>query len=134
MVLRHERLPVVKGFVVRAMRRVAGVAALGASALLFLPAERVPIPADYGGSADGAVVNASIDGPSLYAEQCSACHGFSGEGGRGPKLAGRISAADTKRATRQVTNGGVTMPAFRAKLRTAEVASIIAYVQSLQDG
>ena len=99
--------------------------------LLFLPAERVPIPADYGGAATGAVAAAAVDGPSVFAASCAQCHGFSGEGGAGPQIAGRFDGRAST-AAKQVGGGGITMPAFRSKLTAAEIDAVAAYVASLR--
>lgn len=112
-------------------RRLAGLAAIGGIALLFAPAERVPIPVEYGGSADGATVSASVDGPALYAEYCSACHGFGGEGGRGPALAGRIETIGRSAVRVKVAKGGLTMPAFTKTLTGKEIEAIIDHLATM---
>lgn len=113
------------------MRRIAGVGAIAVAGLLFLPAERVPIPADYGGSSDGATIAAAADGPTLFAEHCAACHGLSGEGGRGPTLVARIDVIGRNTARRQITKGSLSMPAFGRTLTRAEIEAVLDHLATM---
>ncbi len=106
-------------------RRACGALAIGGIGLLFLPAERVPIPAEYGGSADGATVTAAADGPTLYAEHCSQCHGLAGEGGRGPSLEGTYASIGRDGIRGRIQRGGMQMPAFGTQLSRAEVEAVL---------
>ena len=136
LVLQGAGLPVVTPALsscVQWMRRVAGLGAISVAALLFLPAERVPIPSDYGGSQDGATVVAPADGPTLFAEQCASCHGLGGEGGRGPSLVGRVEVIGRDNSRRQITKGGMSMPAFGRILTQSEIEAILDYLAT-KDG
>lgn len=117
---------------VRWVRRIAGLGAIAVAGLLFLPAEHVPIPADYGGSQDGATVAAAADGPTLFAENCAVCHGLGGEGGRGPVLVARFDSVGRNNARRQITKGGMSMPAFNKTLTGAEIEAILDHLAALR--
>ncbi len=110
---------------------MAALGAIAVTGLLFLPAEHVPIPADYGGSPDGATVEAPLDGASLFAEHCAVCHGLGGEGGRGPALIARLDAIGRDTARRQITKGGISMPAFGHTLTRREIEAILDHISGL---
>lgn len=134
MVLPSARFPVVNRTLnssVQWMRRIASVGAIAVGGLLFLPAERVPIPAEYGGSQDGATVSADADGPTLFAEQCAACHGLGGEGGRGPTLVDRIDIIGRDTVRRQITMGSMSMPAFGPTFTRSEIEAILDHLGTL---
>jgi putative heme-binding domain-containing protein len=59
------------------------------------------------------------------------CHGLNGAGGGGPKLAGRKLSA--KYLTQVITEGvpETTMPSFKDRLNKEQLATLIAYLQSL---
>jgi mono/diheme cytochrome c family protein len=62
----------------------------------------------------------------VFADNCSGCHGLSGEGANGgPTLVG---VTDRAAALRQVWNGGGGMPAFAGTLSDQEIADVVAYV------
>jgi alcohol dehydrogenase (cytochrome c) len=68
-------------------------------------------------------------GQSVYANNCAACHGPNGEGGRaGPALRGRESAQDFNAVVEQVVNGGGGMPAFGDQLERDQIANVSSYV------
>jgi putative heme-binding domain-containing protein len=78
--------------------------------------------------------SASIEnGHRIFTGSCSMgyCHGLNGAGGGGPKLAGRKFST---RYLTQVINEGVaetTMPGFKDRLKSDQLADLIAYIQSL---
>ena len=74
-------------------------------------------------------------GKSVFAENCSICHGADGEGGNGgPDLTTQPLAQTVNGATKQVTNGGGGMPAFKELLSTSEIEDVAAYVAEVING
>jgi len=76
------------------------------------------------------------EGRRIFSGSCSMgyCHGLNGAGGGGPKLAGRRLSA---RYLAQVISEGVpetTMPSFKDRLTKEQLASLIAYLQSISSG
>ena len=68
-------------------------------------------------------------GASVFAANCSACHGATGLGGNGgPNLATIASAKNLKRVEQQVTNGGPGMPAFSGSLTPQQIEDVSAFV------
>jgi len=68
-------------------------------------------------------------GRSVFADNCSVCHGESGTGGNGgPDLTSIPSARQVSEVVRQVTNGGGGMPAFRGQLSDQQIADVAAFV------
>jgi quinohemoprotein ethanol dehydrogenase len=84
--------------------------------------EAPPEPTNQGGA------NAAA-GESVWADNCSSCHGLNGQGGNGgPDLTSIESAKNLQRVIAQVTNGGGGMPAFKGTLSDAQIRSVAAYV------
>jgi mono/diheme cytochrome c family protein len=83
---------------------------------------------------EGAEASAGGDaeaGKTVFAEQCSVCHGSHGHGGNGgPDLTTMPLAQTEEGAIEQVTNGGGGMPAFEGTLSEEEIANVAAYVSS----
>jgi quinohemoprotein ethanol dehydrogenase len=70
-------------------------------------------------------------GKTVFASNCSTCHGALGTGGNGgPDLTKIPSAKNLKAVTAQVENGGGGMPAFKGSLTAKEIADVAAYVTS----
>ena len=73
------------------------------------------------------------NGRRIFTGSCSTgyCHGLNGGGGGGPKLAGRKFSV--KYLTQVITEGvpETTMPSFKNNLSKEQLASLIAYLQSL---
>jgi alcohol dehydrogenase (cytochrome c) len=68
-------------------------------------------------------------GESVFADNCSSCHGSAGEGGNGgPDLTSRPGAANVKNVEAQVSNGGGGMPAFKDNLTAEQIGDVAAYV------
>jgi cytochrome c5 len=68
-------------------------------------------------------------GESVFAENCSVCHGSDGHGGSGgPDLRTMPLAKTEEGAIGQVTNGGGGMPAFQGQLSPEEIEDVAAYV------
>ncbi|HLG07975.1 MAG TPA: cytochrome c oxidase subunit II [Gaiellaceae bacterium] len=60
---------------------------------------------------------------------CAKCHGLSGEGGIGPKLAGSIVLADPEAVENLVRNGRRTMPAVGSGWTSEQVEALTAYLK-----
>jgi mono/diheme cytochrome c family protein len=68
-------------------------------------------------------------GAAVFSENCSTCHGATGNGGNGgPDLTTMPLAQTEEGAIQQVTNGGGGMPAFSGVLSEEEIKSVAAYV------
>jgi mono/diheme cytochrome c family protein len=68
-------------------------------------------------------------GESVFAENCSVCHGTDGHGGSGgPDLRTMPLAKTEEGAIGQVTNGGGGMPAFQGQLSPEEIEDVASYV------
>ncbi len=82
---------------------------VGVSATVFLLA-RLALAEPSAPKASGEVVlGDQYRGQVVYSQSCAGCHGATGEGGIGPRLAGNpISLAAAKA---QIESGGSTMPA-----------------------
>ncbi len=68
-------------------------------------------------------------GKTIFAENCSVCHGDDGHGGAGgPDLRTMPLAKTEEGAIQQVTNGGGGMPPFGGVLSEEEIQNVAAYV------
>jgi len=68
-------------------------------------------------------------GAAVFSENCSTCHGATGEGGNGGPNLKTMPLAQTEEGTiQQVTNGGGGMPPFGGTLSEAEIKDVAAYV------
>lgn len=71
------------------------------------------------------------DGKTIFQSQCASCHTLkaaNASGTIGPNLDQLKPSAAI--ATRQVTNGGAVMPAFKGKLTDAQIAAVAKFVAS----
>ncbi|MGB6985010.1 MAG: PQQ-binding-like beta-propeller repeat protein [Candidatus Aquilonibacter sp.] len=76
-----------------------------------------------------ALVGNAGHGATVFAANCSTCHGATGLGGNGgPNLATIPSAKNLQTVLRQVTNGGGGMPAFKGTLTAQQISDVSAYV------
>ena len=86
--------------------------------------------AGEGGGKNAATGN-SVAGKAVFANNCAGCHGLSGHGGNGgPDLTSIPSAKSPATVTKQVTNGGGGMPAFKGNLTATQIKDVVAYVTS----
>src|SRR5581483_5190375 len=71
-------------------------------------------------------------GASVYAKNCSACHGATGEGGIGPALAGnpRVNIDNPRQMLTTIVQGRSTMPSWRGQLAAGDIAAVATYVRS----
>jgi len=77
----------------------------------------------------------AMAGQSVFAENCSVCHGTSGHGGNGgPDLTTQPKAKTLNGSIEQVTEGGGGMPAFAELLSTKEIEDVAAYVVETING
>jgi cytochrome c oxidase subunit 2 len=60
---------------------------------------------------------------------CAKCHGFSGEGGIGPRIAGSIVLADPTAVENLVRNGRRTMPAVGSDWTSEQVEALANYLK-----
>ncbi len=67
-------------------------------------------------------------GRSIFADNCSACHGATGHGGIGPDLTTLPAARDPSVVVHQVTNGGGGMPPFKGRLSPQQIDEVAAFV------
>jgi alcohol dehydrogenase (cytochrome c) len=74
-------------------------------------------------------------GATVFAENCSVCHGANGKGGNGgPDLTSIPAAKDFAKVVKQVANGGGGMPAFKGQLNDAQIDDVAAYVTQTING
>jgi quinohemoprotein ethanol dehydrogenase len=68
-------------------------------------------------------------GQSIFAANCSVCHGAQGTGGNGgPDLTTSAKAHSLAQVVEQVANGGGGMPAFKGQLSDKQINDVAAYV------
>jgi glucose/arabinose dehydrogenase/cytochrome c5 len=67
-------------------------------------------------------------GAAVFGRSCATCHGAQGEGGAGPRLAGRTDTAYIATAVRE---GAGAMPALAGTLSPAEIDAVSKYVAHL---
>ncbi|WP_217914663.1 PQQ-binding-like beta-propeller repeat protein [Miltoncostaea marina] len=85
----------------------------------------------HGGQGGGAEPESGDpdDGRTVFAENCSSCHGADGRGGNGgPDLSKLPNARVPERVAAKVRNGGNGMPAFRDTLTPNQINDVAAYV------
>jgi mono/diheme cytochrome c family protein len=97
----------------------SGIAAIGA--FLFSAAAQ-------GATATGNAAN----GKTLFAANCSSCHGATGQGGVGPKLQGEKSRKNFAGVVAQIKNPAPPMPKlYPSPLSDKDVNDLAAYVETL---
>jgi mono/diheme cytochrome c family protein len=81
------------------------------------------------GQGEEATTGDPAAGATVFATNCSICHGSDGHGGAGgPDLRTMPKAKTEAGAIEQVTNGGGGMPAFGGALSEEEIDDVAAYV------
>jgi mono/diheme cytochrome c family protein len=73
----------------------------------------------------------TINGRALFLKNCAHCHGATAHGDDGPDLHD-LGLADDWIANRICKGKAGEMTAFAGKLQPAEIAALVAYVQSLK--
>ena len=74
-------------------------------------------------------------GRDVFASRCSNCHGSSGGGGTGPKLAGTVEQSYPDPADQEaiIREGRRNMPSFGGTLTDAEIAAVVRYTREVLD-
>lgn len=86
-----------------------------------------------GEASAASVAMPSERGPSIYAANCAACHGQSGEGGIGPALIGISSRFQISEIEARIREPSGIMPRlFPAPLNAGDVREVARYVASLK--
>lgn len=82
-------------------------------------------------AAAGMPVSAQV-GASVYAKNCSACHGANGTGGIGPALAENphVNIDNPSNMLTTILQGRSLMPSWRGQLSASDIASVATYVRS----
>lgn len=80
------------------------------------------------GESDPHAAEETLLGVSVYAANCAQCHGPSGGGGVGVRLAGNGRAANLANVRDAVAFGRGAMPAFAAQLSERELEAVTFYV------
>jgi len=77
---------------------------------------------------------AEIEGATIYASSCSACHKPDGTGGIGPSLKGALKYGSTpKDVYTSIASGRPNgMPPFLPQLGSDKIARLVAYLESLR--
>jgi len=106
---------------------VVGLSLMAAPALLEPAGARTPARQTASGLSGSS---GSSSGRQVFARNCARCHGASGQGKNGPKLAGKSLGQD---AIEQTVSDGrpPKMPAFGKQLSASEIKAVAAYVRSL---
>jgi mono/diheme cytochrome c family protein len=90
-----------------------------------------PSPGGVSGGASLGARSSGGAGAQIFVQQgCAACHGVSGEGGIGPKLAGDTRLENTTYVVTRILGGGGPMPAFAAKLSASQIAKVATYIRT----
>ena len=117
---------------VRLLRRDSvGRAALMAASLSIAAAcaQAGEAPTPKGADANDATL---LAGRAVWVNRCQRCHGPTGSGGAGPRLAGKVAAAypDIADEIAVVRNGkGSGMPAWKNVLSDAEIDAVVQYTR-----
>jgi len=100
---------------------IVALVAAGAFVLLLFVNE----PDDGGGSARST-------GAEIYSSNCATCHGATGQGSVGPRLADVVVGRypDVADEIAVVTNGRLGMPAFSDRLSTEEIRQVVEYTRT----
>ena len=87
-------------------------------------------PALKGKQADDAEL---VTGRAVYVANCVRCHGASGQGGIGSRLAGVVARniPNQQNEVNIVTNGAGQMPAWNGKLSAAEILGVVRFTREV---
>jgi len=121
--------------VVNVIEVLALVAAVFVAVMLFVAEPEHSTAATKGGA--GAAYNSTTGalpatGAEIYAAHCSGCHGASGGGGTGPRLARKVQDdfPDIEDQIAFVTKGKGGMPSFGGSLSNADIRLVVEYTRS----
>jgi mono/diheme cytochrome c family protein len=85
------------------------------------------------GAAQRALAGDAARGKTLFAQNCAACHGATGQGGTGPPLKNEAARKDLAETETWIKNPAPPMPKlFPQPLSAKDVADVAAFVQSLK--
>ena len=85
------------------------------------------------GVAQPAVAGDASHGKTIFAQNCAACHGASGQGGMGPPLKNEAARKDLAETEGWIKKPAPPMPAlYPNPLSAKDVADVAAFVQSLK--
>jgi mono/diheme cytochrome c family protein len=87
-----------------------------------------------------AMADAGPDGAALYKGKCASCHGADGSGqtpvGKSMKLrdlrSEEVQKQDAKALFTIIADGKGKMPAYKAKLSTADIDALVSFIKSLK--
>lgn len=109
--------------------------AVGALAVLLLAAcggasEATAPPEPTGAQADDPAL---VQGRAVYLSSCASCHGLSGQGASGPRLAGEMTERypDVEDQIAVVASGPGLMPAFAGVLSPEQLEAIVRYTREV---
>jgi ubiquinol-cytochrome c reductase cytochrome b subunit len=118
----------------------------GADAAKVAAAANAPLAPTGSAAGQPGVSGASAEGGTVFSNNCSACHGATGQGTPGafPPLAGNsaVTAADPKEIIHIVLDGHTgpmnvsgttyngTMPPWKSQLKPDEIAAVLTYIRS----
>jgi cytochrome c oxidase subunit II len=82
---------------------------------------------------DGRADPVLVLGREVYGAQCSSCHGVSGSGGSGVRLAGTVvgSIPDADDQATVILDGRGRMPGFRNRLSAEEIEAVVRYTREV---
>ena len=87
---------------------------------------------DSGGAYIAETGALPTNGQEIFSARCSGCHGAQGQGGTGPRLAGRVANTfpDIEDEITKVTEGGALMPSFGGSLSNADIRLVVEYTRA----
>lgn len=84
-------------------------------------------------TAQPAMAGDAVHGKAVFAQNCAACHGTSGQGGMGPPLKDEASRKNLAETEAWIKKPAPPMPAlYPTPLSAKDVADVAAFVQSLK--
>ena len=74
-----------------------------------------------------------VQGRDVYSARCRSCHGSTGGGGTGPRLAGTVEQLypDVADQVEVVRDGRRSMPSFGGTLTDAEIEAVVRYTREV---
>ena len=74
-----------------------------------------------------------VTGRQVFIAECVRCHGASGQGGAGARLAGVVkrNIPNQQNEINIVTNGAGAMPAWNGKLSAAEILGVVRFTREV---